>query len=348
MATLRACGCHPLMRLTLLLTLPLACAADTVTMKDGTFLKGRVERIADGVLEMRVPALGEANLQRLDLARVEAFVVEDPVLVSSGAAVRRGPASAAGGRVASSGGAETSPLDAQLELWRDPASRPAETAGDRHWTCQADADVSGRSGVVVGSGFSVGVSAKGVTKADTVTAGVRLVRADSGNLVSADDLHATAAYETNPTKVLFWYARTDTGYDHARQIDFFSVNAAGLGFRIYADAKGKLDARLGLAHRFEDYAAAGQASLSAPSADFGLVFSRELGWAAWDTSLNFVPSFQSSGDFYLRHETALNLLRNRGPLSLRVGLANDFRSKPLPTQVKTDTSYFLRTTYEWK
>lgn len=112
----------------LLLLLSGVCLADTVTMKDGTFLKGHIERIAAGVLEMRVPALGEANVQRLRLAQVESFVTDDAVLVSSGGVVSRGPASAAGGRVASQGGAETSPLDPTLELWRDPALRPAETA----------------------------------------------------------------------------------------------------------------------------------------------------------------------------------------------------------------------------
>ena len=336
------------MRALLLLFLTASCLADTVTMKDGTFLKGRIERIASGVLEMRVPALGEANVQRLQLALVESFVTEDAVLVSSGGVVSRGPANAAGGRVASQGGVETSPLDVALELWRDPSLRPAETAGDRQWTTQADVDISGRNGVLTGSGFSAGFSAKGVTKANTVIAGVRLLRTESGNLASADDLHATVSYETNPTDVVFWYARSDTGYDNARLIDFFSVNAAGLGFRLHSDAKGKLDARLGLAHRFEQYASPSQSSLSAPSADIGLVFSRELGWAAWDTSLNFVPSFLVTGDYYVRHETSFNVLRNDGPLSLRIGVSNDFRSKPLPTQVKTDTAYFLRTTYVWK
>jgi hypothetical protein len=336
------------MRFLLLLLLAASCPADTVTMKDGTFLKGHIERIASGVLEMRVPVLGDANVQRLQVSLVESFVTDDAVLLSSGGVVSRGPAQAAGGRVASKGGAETSPLDVALELWRDPSLRPAEVAGRRQWVTQADIDVSGRNGVVMGSGFSSGFSAKGVTKASTVTAGVRLMRAESGHQTSADDLHATASYETNPTDVVFWYVRSDTGYDNARLIDFFSVNAAGWGFRLYADAKGKLDARLGLAHRFERYASPTQASLAAPSADLGLLFNRELGWAAWDTSLNFVPSFQDSGDFYVRHESSLNILRNAGPLSLRVGVANDFRSKPLPTQVKTDTSYFLRTTYVWK
>ena len=144
------------MRALLLLLLTASCLADTVTMQDGTFLKGRIERIASGVLEMRVPALGEANVQRLQLALVESFVTEDAVLVSSGGVVSRGPANAAGGRVAAHGGVETSPLNVDLELWRDPSLRPADIAGDRQWTTQADVDVSGRNGVVTGSGFSAG------------------------------------------------------------------------------------------------------------------------------------------------------------------------------------------------
>ncbi len=331
----------------LVFLLPAACLADSVTMKDGTFLRGRIERIADGVLEMRAPSLGQANLLRLELAQVEAFVTDEEVAVSVGGAVSKGVASSAAGRVVTRGGAEVNTLDRSLELWRDPSLRPSEAGAQRQWVTQADADVSGRSGVVAGSGFSAGFSAKGVTKADTLIGGVRFMRAKSQEQISADDLHATLSYETNPTDVTYWYVRTDTGFDNARQIDFFSVNATGIGFRLHTDAKGKVDARAGLGHRYEDFSGE-QNDRSAPSTDFGLVLSRELGWAAWETVLNFVPSLQTSGDYYVRHESGLTILRSAGPLSLRVGLTNDFRSKPLPTQVKTDTAYFLRTTYVWK
>ena len=330
-----------------LLLATIACPADTVTMKDGTFLKGRIERITDGVLEMQVPSLGLRGSLRLSLMQVESFLTDDDVALSAGGAVSRGAAAASAGQVVISGGAEVNALDRRLELWREPASRPTEEPAHRQWVTQADADVSGRSGVVAGAGHSFGFSAKGTTKADTVIGGVRLVRAESAGNVSADDLHATLSYETNPTGVTFWYLRTDTGYDNARLIDFFSVNAGGLGLRLHTDAKGKLDARFGLAHRYEVYDSS-LTNLATPSADFGLLLNRELGWAALDASLSFVPSFEEFGDYYVRHETSLNILRGTGPLSLRIGVANDFRSKPLPSQVKTDTSYFLRTTYVWK
>lgn len=335
------------MRRFLLLFAPVYAFADTVTMTDGTFLRGRIERVAHGHIEVAVPVLG-GGPQRIPLAKIESFRTDDAVVVSMGGVVQRGVASASAGRVASSGGVETCELSGQFELWREPALRPMETRKQRNWTLQADFDLSGRSGVIQGSGFSAGFQAKGVSEVDTLLASIRMIRSTAGSQTSADDLHLNLAYETNPTNVVFWYARTDSGYDNVRLVDFFSVNAAGLGLRLYTDGSGKLDARIGLAHRIERYATVGQSNLSAPSADLGLVLTRELGWAAWDSALSIVPSFQKSGDYYIRHESTLSLLRGAGPLSLRLGISNDFRSQPQAGQVKLDTSYFARLTYVWK
>jgi hypothetical protein len=182
------------MRSFIILLLPLAGLADTVTMKDGTFLKGRIERIVDGVMEFRAPSLGAANLLRLELAQVESFVTDESVRVSAGGVVSDGVASAAGGRVVTRGGRETNTLDQAIELWREPSQRPSETGDTRQWVTQADADLSGRRGVVAGSGFSTGFSAKGVTKADTLIGGVRFLRAEAQDRISADDLHVTLSY----------------------------------------------------------------------------------------------------------------------------------------------------------
>ena len=71
-----------------------------------------------------------------------------------------------------------------------------------------------------------------------------------------------------------------------------------------------------------------------------------------ELTFNFVVCllevFFFDGEEELVSSVGVWCLRNDGPLSLRVGVSNDFRSKPLPTQVKTDTAYFLRTTYVWK
>lgn len=127
----------------LLLLLPLGALADTVTLKDGTFLRGHIERVVDGVLELRAPSLGLAVPLRLPLEQIESFVTEEAVAVSAGGVVSKGAASAVAGQVVTRGGTEVVALDRAMELWRDPAMRPSETTALRQWVTQADADVSG-------------------------------------------------------------------------------------------------------------------------------------------------------------------------------------------------------------
>ena len=81
----------------LLLLAPLWAFADTVTLTDGTFLRGTIERAADGYLEVSVPALGGAS-QKIALAKVESFRTEAAVAVSMGGVVQRGIAAAVAGR----------------------------------------------------------------------------------------------------------------------------------------------------------------------------------------------------------------------------------------------------------
>lgn len=331
----------------LTLLLPLASSADTVTLRDGTFLRGRIERIVDGRLEVTVPLLGGA-VQRIALASVESFQVDDEVRLSDGGSVRRGRVSASGGRAFASGAVESVTLDERAELWRDALPRPHDLPPSRKWTAQADLDVSGRSGATTGSGFAAGFLARGESAEDVVTAGVRTVRTTAGTQIAADDLHAQLTYETSPAQVTFWYLRTDTGYDHARQVDFLTVNTVGLGFRVFQDPLGKLDLRVGLGHRYETYMSELKPTLSAPSGDVGLAFVREFGWAELSTQIAAVPSLERWDDYYLRHESFLNVLRTDGPLSLRVGLTHDLRGNPVPPQVRLGTSYFLRMVYAWK
>lgn len=329
------------------LLLPVALAADTATLKDGTFLRGRIEKVVDGRLEMTVPMLGTA-VHRIPLASVESFVVDDEVRLSDGGTVRRGRVSAVGGRAVASGSPESVPLDERTELWRDAVPRPHDVPPSRKWTAQVDLDVSGRSGATTGSGFSAGFLARGEAAEDVITAGVRTVRTTAGTQIAADDLHAQLSYETNPTEMAFWYLRTDTGYDHARRVDFLTVNTVGLGFRVFQDPMGKLDLRTGVGHRYETYMTNLQPTLSAPSADLGLVFIRDFSWAEWNTQITAVPSLERWNDYYLRHETSLSVLKGQGPLSVRLGITHDLRGNPVPPQVRLGTAYFMRWVYAWK
>lgn len=64
------------------LVLAAAASADTLTLLDGSFLRGRIERVADGQLELRVQGWGGSEPLRIPLARIESFRTDEAVRLS--------------------------------------------------------------------------------------------------------------------------------------------------------------------------------------------------------------------------------------------------------------------------
>jgi hypothetical protein len=121
-----------------------------------------------------------------------------------------------------------------------------------------------------------------------------------------------------------------------------------MGYRLITLEKGHLDGLVGFAHRIENYSTSGQARLSAPSIDFGIIFSNDVKWAIINTSVTVVPTIKDLSDYIVKHETTFNVLKNGGPVSLKIGMSNEYRSIPQPTKQNLDTTYFVRLSYEWK
>jgi len=216
------------------------------------------------------------------------------------------------------------------------------------WEYQADLDLSGRSGSASGSGLNAGAKAEYKDKVDKMDFGARINRLTSDGQTSADDFHLSGSNEHTFSEKVFWYVRADAGYDHARSLDFLSVAAVGYGRRLFEDDKGSLSVRAGLGHRQEESSLVAGPDLSSLAGDFGLSFDRDLGWAKLSLELSLVPSLDDLSDIYARSEFSLEFLGKQGPLSLRVGLLQDYRSQATGTLSELDNTYFLRVIYKWK
>lgn len=216
------------------------------------------------------------------------------------------------------------------------------------WEYQADLDLSGRAGSAAGSGLNGGAKAEYKDKVAKLDFSARINRLTSDGQTSADDFHLAGSSERNFGEAVFWYVRADAGYDHARSLDFLSVAALGYGCRLMDDAAGSLSLRLGLGHRQEESSLAAGPDVSALAGDLGLSFDRGLGWAKLSLVLSVVPALDDVSDVYARNEVSLEFLGGQGPLSLRLGLLQDYRSKATGTLSELDNTYFLRVVYKWK
>jgi len=224
-----------------------------------------------------------------------------------------------------------------------PAVAPA-----KGWEYEADLDLSGRSGSASGSGLNGGAKAAYQDAQSKLDLGVRLNRLTSDGVTSADDFHVTGSSEQTLAEAVFWYVRADVGYDNARELDFLSVAAVGYGRRLIQDAQGALSVRIGLGHRHEESAVVAGPDVSSFAGDLGLTFDRDLSWAHLKIDLSLVPSLDDITDLYARNEVSLEFLGKEGPLSLRLGLLQDYRSKETGTLSRLDNTYFLRVVYKWK
>ena len=227
-----------------------------------------------------------------------------------------------------------------------PVAAPAAPA----WKYEADLDISGRSGNTNSSGLSGGLRAvREKANVDQTTLSLRGNRASQDGEKSADELRGQAAYERTLAEKSFWYVRADAGYDNFRELDLVALGSAGLGRRFFKDDKGSLDLRGGLGYRQEETSGSSQEDVSAAALDAGLSFERDLGWGQLRIQLDVVPSLEDLADLTLRHEASLELLGGKdSPLSLRIGLLQDYRSEAPAGDEKLQNTYFARLVYRWE
>jgi len=228
------------------------------------------------------------------------------------------------------------------------AQQPAPVApGAETWKYEADLDVSGRSGKTNASGLAGGLRANGeVPKVSQTALSLRGNRASQDGERSADELRGQASYERTLAEKSFWYVRADAGYDNFRELDLIALGSAGLGRRFLKDDKGSLDIRAGLGYRQEETSGLGQEDVSSAALDAGLSYERDLGWGQLRIQIDVTPSLEDLADLTLRHEASLELLGGKdNPLSLRIGLLQDYRSDD---DTKLQNTYFARLVYRWE
>lgn len=221
---------------------------------------------------------------------------------------------------------------------------------DPVWKYEADLDLGGRSGTVSSSGVAAGIRAQGEhANVSRTELSLRGNRASQDGQTSADELRAKASHERTLAEKTFWYVRADAGYDNFRDLDLVALGSAGLGYRFLKDDKGSLDLRAGLGYRQEETSGPGLEDTSAAALDAGLSLDRDLGWGKLRIQLDLVPSLEDLADLSLRNEASLELLGGKDqPLSLRVGLLQDYRSRVSAGEERLQNTYFIRLVYRWR
>jgi putative salt-induced outer membrane protein YdiY len=322
--------------------------ADIVETKSGARLTGTIKQITDGSVLLKTDYAGELVVKQ---SEVTSLTTDHPITVrlESGTVLQGTLSTGASGlQIAGPDGQLTTQVGKIAATWAPGAEDPQTAALRRHWTYEGALDVTGKTGNKEQLGTAVSARATLKTPQDTLQFYTAYDRQVSDGAKSADQFKAGVDYQNNFSGRKSWYVRDEGGFDRIKDIDLYNVAAAGVGYDLIKEPKHSLTVRGGLAYRYEGYRNPATEDVSSAGLDLGL--NHEWTFENWKlvNRIAFIPSFDDFSNFRLTHESFYEVPLLASQWKLRLGVSNDYNSKPGTGVEKLDTSYFTRLVLTWE
>lgn len=320
--------------------------ADTVEIKNGARIIGKITKIDGGSVVISTDFAGTITVKQ---AEVASLATDGPVAVrlASGTRVDGRITSGAGGalQVATSDGTISTTVDKVAASWAAGAVDPLV---DRHWAYEASVDVAGKTGNKEQLGTMAEVRATLKTVQDTLQFYSAYNRQVSEGAKSADQFKAGVDYQNNFAGRSSWYVRDEGGFDRVKDIDLYNIAAAGMGYDFVKEPKRTLTGRAGLSFRYEAYRSPLTPKVKSAGLDLGLNNDMEFGTSKLVTRISYVPAFEDFGNYRLTHESYFQIPLASPAWKLRLGVSNDYNSQPPRGFERLDTAYFTRLVLNWE
>ncbi|PTX91408.1 DUF481 domain-containing protein [Opitutus sp. ER46] len=321
-------------------------AADTIDTRNGAHLVGKIVKIDAGEITIDTDFAGKVKVKQ---AEVASFSTEAPIAVrlASGTRFDGQVTGATGGTLQITGpdGTVNTTVAKVAASWEAGGVDPA--VEQRHWEYEASVDVSGKTGNKEQLGTAGEARAQMKTSRDTLQFYTAYNRQMSDGEKSADQFKAGTDYQNNFAGKTSWYVRDEGGFDRVKDIEVYNIAAAGLGVDFVKKAKHTLTARGGVSFRFENYKNPLTEDVKSLGLDIGLLNEMEFESSKLVTRISFVPSFDDFANYKLVHESYYQIPLASPAWKLRLGVSNDYTSKPGVGVEKLDTAYFTRLVLNW-
>lgn len=329
--------------------------ADVVETKNGARIVGKVTKIEGGSVFVTTDYAGDLTIKQ---SEVTGITTEAPVFVRlTSGTVLQGRVAVEGAviKITGTDGEMITKVEKVAASWgpsgEDPqvaAMKKEMAARERKWTYEVMVDVSGKSGNKSQLGTAAGVKATLAGANDKLIFYTAYDRQVSDGKKSADRFKAGSDYSSNYAGSNSWYARVEGGFDRIKDIELYDIAGLGLGYDFIKRPKQLLTGRAGLSYRFEGYKNPLTTDVNSAGLDFGLNHEFTFADSKLVNNLTFVPSFNDLANFRATHASYYELPLANPAWKLRLGLANDYNSKPGVGLSKMDTSYFTRLVLNFK
>jgi hypothetical protein len=326
--------------------LALRLSADTVDTRNGAHLVGKITKIDSGDITLETDYAGKLTIKQ---AEVASFSTDRPVAIRLASGTRFdgqvNGAPSGGLQIVSPDGTISTTTDKVAASWTAGAEDPLYA---RHWSYEASVDVAGKTGNSEQLGTATEARATLKTITDTLQFYASYNRQVADHVKAADQLKLGTDYQNDFAGRLSWYVRDEGGFDRVKDIDLYNIAAAGFGQDFIKQPKRTLTGRLGLSFRYENYKNPVTEDVKSLGLDVAINNDMEFGDSKLVNRISYDPSFEDFGNFRILHESYYQIPLTNPAWKLRLGVSNDYNSKPGPGVKKLDTAYFTRLVLNWE
>lgn len=333
--------------------------ADVVETRNGARIVGKVTKVEDGKVFITTDYAGDLTIKQ---GEVTTMTTDAPVFVRlASGTVLQGTLVGEGSTLKINGadGELTTKVEKVAASWGPSGEDPQVTAmkkeiaaRERKWTYQTSLDLTGKTGNTNSTGLAAGFTATLASPQDALKFYASTNYATSedaaGNQTkTADELKGGVDYASFFAERLGWFVRQELERDNVEDVNMRSTTDAGFTYRFVKTDAHQLTGRLGAGYRFESYGTGVENKGAVLST--GLNNAIKFGeFASLVTELQYLPAVDDFADYRFVHDSALEFPLAAGFWKLRVGLNNQFNSRPQPGRDDLDTTYYTRLILNWK
>jgi putative salt-induced outer membrane protein YdiY len=225
--------------------------------------------------------------------------------------------------------------------------KPAPAADSRKWAYELAVAADGKTGNTekanVGGSFKATLSGA----EDKLKIYVKGAFTRENGEKTVEEILGGIDFEQNLAGNHTWYARMEMERDKPADLELRATAGAGYGYYFLRKDDHELRGRIGAQYERKAYET--QDDDSSTGLDVGLYHMiRVTDWSKVVTSLTYTPSFQDWHNYLIRHETSIDMPMGQSPhWVLRLGVSNDYTSRPSPGIDRLDTSWFSQVVYSF-
>lgn len=330
-----------------------AAAADRIELADGSVVLGKLLSAGGGKFKVETAFAGTIEIAQ---DKIKDFTTDEAVNVQLAAGsimLGKVQTTEAGIAVAANDGQMSAAAGQVAAIWRvgtdSPEARAAKemaAKAQRKWAYEASVAIAGRTGASEKFGAAFGFKATLASAQDKLIFALAAERAEDNGVKTADRQFGSVDYSSFYSADNGWYARSSLEKDKIKALDLRSSSAFGLSRRLQKTDRQNLEFRLGANYLYDSYS--NGTNFASPGLDLTFLHSYQFSNSKLTNMVSYTPAFKDFANYRMHHESALELPLGASLWKLKLGLANDYLSKPPAGTVRLDTTYFTSLILNWQ